>query len=110
MYVIFIVKTELSTVEGGKESARTEAEDHIEEGLRLWTDKNKLPQHLKEEVIKQAIELDKDADVENLFSLLPWRTRRILKRFLFMNRMMAVCSSIKLKLVSPLSLHTHCMI
>ncbi|TQE06742.1 hypothetical protein C1H46_007611 [Malus baccata] len=65
----------------------------IEEGLRLWAFKNNLPQHLEKEVIKnikQAIELDKDADVENLFSLLPWRTRRTLKRFLFMNRMMAI--------------------
>ena len=82
----------------------------IEEGLRLWADKNRLPQRLKEEVIKnikQVIELDKDADVENLFSLLPWRTRRKLKRSLFMDRMMAVCSSIILKLVSPLSLYTH---
>ncbi|RXI08034.1 hypothetical protein DVH24_014600 [Malus domestica] len=58
----------------------------IMEGLRAWLSENNLRPDLEKEVvknIKQAIELDKDADVDNLFSLLPWSTRLELKRSLF---------------------------
>ncbi|XP_048421920.1 cyclic nucleotide-gated ion channel 1-like [Pyrus x bretschneideri] len=58
----------------------------IVEGLRAWLSENNLRPDLEKQVvknIKQAIELDKDAGVDNLFSLLPWSTRRELKRSLF---------------------------
>ncbi|TQE03843.1 hypothetical protein C1H46_010507 [Malus baccata] len=58
----------------------------IMEGLRAWLSENNLRPDLEKKVvknIKQAIELDKDADVDNLFSLLPRSTRLELKRSLF---------------------------
>ncbi|KAH0992612.1 hypothetical protein GBA52_004095 [Prunus armeniaca] len=50
-----------------------------------WMDKNRVPEELKKEIkknIHKKLEKDKDADLENLFDVLPWYTKKILKRHL----------------------------
>ncbi|CAN6705913.1 unnamed protein product [Malus baccata var. baccata] len=54
---------------------------------------NDLPEDLKKEIkknVKQKLKENKDADLENLFSILPWYTKKPLKRFLFMSTLRTV--------------------
>ncbi|XP_021803011.1 cyclic nucleotide-gated ion channel 1-like, partial [Prunus avium] len=56
-----------------------------EQVLETWMEKNHVPEDLKKEIMKnihQKLEKDKDADLENLFDVLPWYTKKILKRHL----------------------------
>ncbi|XP_061999075.1 cyclic nucleotide-gated ion channel 1-like [Rosa rugosa] len=56
--------------------------------LEVWMQRNKIPNELKKKIIKsikKKLEEDKDANLENLFSILPWDTRKDLKRFLCVN-------------------------
>ncbi|KAI5349931.1 hypothetical protein L3X38_002822 [Prunus dulcis] len=50
-----------------------------------WMDKNRVPEELKKEIkknIHKKLEKDKDADLENIFDVLHWYTKKILKRHL----------------------------
>ncbi|PQQ00561.1 cyclic nucleotide-gated ion channel 1-like [Prunus yedoensis var. nudiflora] len=56
-----------------------------EEVLEKWMEKNNVPEDLKKEIMKnihQTLKKDKDADLGNLFDVLPRYTRKILKRHL----------------------------
>ncbi|KAM5557673.1 hypothetical protein ABKV19_024838 [Rosa sericea] len=64
--------------------------------LDVWMERNKIPNELKKKIIKsikKKLEEDKDANLENLFSILPWDTRKDLKRFLCVNALRNVCFS-----------------
>jgi cyclic nucleotide gated channel len=67
--------------------------------IEKWMDKNELHDDMKEEImknIKKKLEEDINANLENIFSLLPWYTKKALKRVLCMSTLTNVCSSIKL--------------
>ncbi|CAB4293451.1 unnamed protein product [Prunus armeniaca] len=56
-----------------------------EQVLEKWMEKNHVHENLKKEIMKnirQKLEKDKDADLENLFDVLPWHTKKSLKRHL----------------------------
>ncbi|KAM2031099.1 hypothetical protein FF2_041649 [Malus domestica] len=64
-----------------------------ERQIEEWMVKNDLPEDLKKEIkknVKQKLKENKDADLENLFSILPWYTKKALKRFLFMSTLRTV--------------------
>ncbi|CAN6564754.1 unnamed protein product [Malus baccata var. baccata] len=64
-------------------------ERHIEE----WMKKNELPEDFEKEIkknVKQKLKENRDADLGNLFSILPWYTMKPLKRFLFMDTLRTV--------------------
>ncbi|KAB2634913.1 cyclic nucleotide-gated ion channel 1-like [Pyrus ussuriensis x Pyrus communis] len=64
-----------------------------ERQIEEWMVKKDLPEDLKKEIkknIKQKLKENKDADLENLFSILPWYTKKPLKRFLFMSTLRTV--------------------
>ncbi|CAN6705926.1 unnamed protein product [Malus baccata var. baccata] len=64
-----------------------------EQQIEEWMVKNDLPEDLKKEIkknVKQKLKENKDADLENLFSILPWYTKKPLKRFLFMSTLRTV--------------------
>ncbi|KAM1471734.1 hypothetical protein ACFX14_042188 [Malus domestica] len=61
--------------------------------IEEWMVKNDIPGHLKQKIkknIKQKLKENKDADLENLFSILPWYTMKPLKRLLCMNTLRTV--------------------
>ncbi|CAL9008880.1 unnamed protein product [Prunus brigantina] len=66
----------------------------IEQAIEEWMVKNDLPEDMKNEIknnIRQQLEENIDAaDLENLFSILPWNTRKSLKRFLCMSTLRKV--------------------
>lgn len=67
-----------------------------ERQIEEWMVKNDLPEDLEKEIkknIKQKLKENKDADLENLFSILPWYTKKPLKRFLFMSTLRTVCAT-----------------
>ena len=46
-----------------------------EQDMKVWMEKNCVPENLRKEImvkIREKLEQDKHADVENLFSILPW--------------------------------------
>ncbi|KAI5332552.1 hypothetical protein L3X38_022681 [Prunus dulcis] len=56
--------------------------------IEAWMAKNGIPDDMKKEImenINQKLKEDKDADLENLFNVLPWYTKKSLKRFLCLN-------------------------
>ncbi|PRQ29758.1 putative potassium channel, voltage-dependent, EAG/ELK/ERG [Rosa chinensis] len=64
-----------------------------EKDIAEWMDRNELPDDMKKEImknIKQKLEENKDADLENLFSVLPIYTKKCLKRFLCMKTLKKV--------------------
>ncbi|KAL6123072.1 hypothetical protein ACLB2K_075599 [Fragaria x ananassa] len=61
--------------------------------MKVWMEKNCVPENLRKEImvkIREKLEQDKHADVENLFSILPWATRKSLKRVLCMSTLRKV--------------------
>ncbi|PRQ60441.1 putative ion channel, cNMP-binding protein [Rosa chinensis] len=61
--------------------------------IEKWMEKNGLQDDMKEEImknIKQKLEEDINADLENLFSVLPWYTKKALKRVLCMSTLRKV--------------------
>jgi cyclic nucleotide gated channel len=65
--------------------------------IERWMDKNGLQDDMKEEImknVKEKLEEDINADLEDLFSILPWYTKKALKRVLCMDTLRKVCSSI----------------
>ncbi|KAL6132182.1 hypothetical protein ACLB2K_070565 [Fragaria x ananassa] len=64
-----------------------------EQDMKVWMEKNCLPENLRKEImvkIREKLEQDKHADVENLFSILPWATKKSLKRVLCMSTLRKV--------------------
>lgn len=61
--------------------------------IEQWMDKNGLQDDMKEEImknIKKKLEEDINADLEDLFSILPWYTKKTLKRVLCMDTLRKV--------------------
>ncbi|XP_040368995.1 cyclic nucleotide-gated ion channel 1 [Rosa chinensis] len=59
-----------------------------EKDIERWMDRNELPDDMKKEIkknITQKLEENKDSDLENLFNILPWYTKKYLKRVLCMD-------------------------
>ncbi|BFG37705.1 hypothetical protein CerSpe_239790 [Prunus speciosa] len=59
-----------------------------EQDIEAWMAKNCIPDDMKKEIMKninKKLEEDKDADLENLFNVLPWYTKKCLKRVLCFN-------------------------
>ncbi|KAM1029679.1 hypothetical protein EV1_041742 [Malus domestica] len=68
---------QLATIKS-EEIRRKMKDRQIEE----WMVKNDIPGHLKQKIkknIKQKLKENKDADMENLFSILPWYTMKPLR-------------------------------
>ncbi|KAL6132181.1 hypothetical protein ACLB2K_070552 [Fragaria x ananassa] len=64
-----------------------------EQDMKVWMEKNRLPKNLRKEImvkIREQLEQDKNADVENLFSILPSATKKWLKRVLCMSTLRKV--------------------
>lgn len=79
-----------------------------ERDLDVWMQRNEIPDELKKRIIKsikKKLEEDKDANLENLFNILPWDTRKDLKRFLCTKALINVCSSNYLDLPPSLPLY-----
>ena len=69
--------------------------------IEAWMAKNGIPDDMKKEImenINQKLKEDKDADLENLFNVLPWYTKKSLKRFLCLNILSQVSLSLSLSL------------
>lgn len=61
--------------------------------IERWMEKNGLQDDMKEEImknIKKKLEEDINADLEDLFSILPWYTKKVLKRVLCMDTLRKV--------------------
>lgn len=59
-----------------------------------WMERNDLPDDMKKQIMKNIndkLEENKDADLENIFSILPVYTKKFLKRFLCMKTLKKVC-------------------
>lgn len=68
-----------------------------EQDMKVWMEKNCLPDNLRKEImtkIREKLEEDQHADVENIFSFLPWATKKSLKRVLCMSTLRKVWFSI----------------
>ncbi|CAN6705933.1 unnamed protein product [Malus baccata var. baccata] len=90
LYLIGNVQTfmELATIKS-EEIRQKMKERQIEE----WMAKYGLKEHFKKKIrknIKQKLKENRDADLGNLFSILPRDTMKPLKRFLFMNTLRTV--------------------
>ncbi|KAM5574739.1 cyclic nucleotide-gated ion channel 1-like [Rosa sericea] len=75
-------------VEEVREKIQTKKND-----IEKWMEKNGLQDDMKEEImknIKQKLEEDINADLENLFCVLPWYTKKALKRVLCMSTLRKV--------------------
>ncbi|KAM1232303.1 hypothetical protein ACFX13_042872 [Malus domestica] len=90
LYLLGNVQTFMQLATIKSEEIRRKMKDRkIEE----WMDKNAIPGHLKQKIkknIKQKLKENKDADLENLISILPWYTMKPLKRLLCMNTLRTV--------------------
>ncbi|XP_009378782.1 cyclic nucleotide-gated ion channel 1-like [Pyrus x bretschneideri] len=61
--------------------------------VRMWIDENKFPNDIKNDImnsIEKALKTYPDADVHNPFLILPWQSKRSIKRFLFMDTLRKV--------------------
>ncbi|XP_068331255.1 cyclic nucleotide-gated ion channel 1-like [Pyrus communis] len=61
--------------------------------VRRWISENKFPDDVKKEImdsIAKILKKDKDADVQKPFLILPWQTKRSVKRYLFMDTLKKV--------------------
>ncbi|XP_034220503.1 cyclic nucleotide-gated ion channel 1-like [Prunus dulcis] len=61
--------------------------------IQLWMSRNGLPEDMKTVImknVKQRLEQDKDADVENMFSILSQNNRKSIKRYLCMDTLKKV--------------------
>ncbi|PQM40184.1 hypothetical protein Pyn_29876 [Prunus yedoensis var. nudiflora] len=61
--------------------------------IQLWMSRNGLPEDMKTVImnnVKQRLEQDKDADVENMFSILSQKNRKSIKRYLCMDTLKKV--------------------
>ncbi|TQE04647.1 hypothetical protein C1H46_009730 [Malus baccata] len=61
--------------------------------VRRWISDNKFPDDVKKEImdsIEKILKKDKDADVHKPFLILPWQTKRTVKRHLFMGTLKKV--------------------
>jgi cyclic nucleotide gated channel len=68
-----------------------------EQDIDVWMDKNCLPDNLRKEIktnIREKLEKDMNAGLENLFDILPSATIKSLKRTLCMSRLEKVWFSI----------------
>lgn len=64
-----------------------------ERDLQSWMTRKRVPQKLQEVIIKnikQKLEDNKDANLENLFAVLPWDTKKALKRHLCLDALQEV--------------------
>ncbi|KAM1711995.1 hypothetical protein ACFXTN_002170 [Malus domestica] len=80
-----------------KEATKTKEETQIIQvkmlGVRKWIFENKFPDNIKNEImnsIEQTLIKNKDADVDKPFLILPWQTKRSVKRHLFMDTLKTV--------------------
>lgn len=81
-------------LEAKKSEDKTQKIRMKELDVRSWISRNELPDNLKKEImniIKLKLDENKDADLVNLFSILPWHTRKYLKRCLCMKTLKTVC-------------------
>ncbi|KAM1070359.1 hypothetical protein ACFX13_002207 [Malus domestica] len=63
------------------------------QGVCKWIIENKFPDNIKNEImnsIEQTLKKNKDADVDKPFFILPWQTKRSVKRHLFMDTLKTV--------------------
>ncbi|TQD94570.1 hypothetical protein C1H46_019815 [Malus baccata] len=62
-------------------------------GVRKWISENKFPDNIKNEImnsIELTLKKNKDADVDKPFLILPWQTKRSVKRHLFKDTLKTV--------------------
>ncbi|KAI5331642.1 hypothetical protein L3X38_021768 [Prunus dulcis] len=70
---------------------RTTKSDELKRNIKLieqWMDKHRIPDDMKKEImnnVNQKLEEGEDADLETLFNVLPWYTKKFLKQFLCLN-------------------------
>ena len=84
------------------ERATTRA-DEVREKLRIkkndiddWIENNGIGKDMKEEImknIKEKLEKDISADLDDIYSILPPNTRKVVKRFVGMRTLRNVCHS-----------------
>lgn len=84
----------------------------IEQELLVWMERNGLPEKLGKDAkklkkgimakIPEKLKQNKDSDLENLFSLIPWDSMKSLKLDICMSMLKKVCSSTSLiRLINP---------
>ncbi|XP_061999620.1 cyclic nucleotide-gated ion channel 1-like [Rosa rugosa] len=92
LYLIGNVQTFMSVETEKSEEIRRKIKSK-EQDMKVWMEKNCLPANLRKEImanIREKLEQDKHADMENLFSILPWSTKKSLKRVLCMSTLRKV--------------------
>ncbi|KAL6127558.1 hypothetical protein ACLB2K_070923 [Fragaria x ananassa] len=92
LYLIGNVQTFMSMETEKSEEIRRKIKSK-EQDMKVWMEKNRLPENLRKEImvkIREKLEQDMHADVENLFSILPWATKKSLKRVLCMSKLRKV--------------------
>ncbi|KAM5557669.1 cyclic nucleotide-gated ion channel 1 [Rosa sericea] len=92
LYLIGNVQTFMSMETEKSEEIRRKIKSK-EQDMKVWMEKNCLPANLRKEImanIREKLEQDKHADMENLFSILPWSTKKSLKRVLCMSTLRKV--------------------
>jgi hypothetical protein len=84
----------------------TDKVEMIEQELLVWMERNGLPEKLGKDAeklkigimakITEKLKQNKDSDLENLFSLIPWNSIESLKSDICMSMLKQVCSSTSL--------------
>ncbi|KAM2031104.1 hypothetical protein FF2_041654 [Malus domestica] len=102
LYFIGNVQTYMQMEATKTEERRQKAEEEEETkqkirmrmlDVRRWISDNKFPDDVKKEImdsIEKILKKDKDADVHKPFLILPWQTKRTVKRHLFMGTLKKV--------------------
>ncbi|XP_008376737.2 cyclic nucleotide-gated ion channel 1-like isoform X5 [Malus domestica] len=102
LYLIGNVQTFMQMEATKTEERRQKAEEDEETkqkismkmlDVRRWISENKFPDDVKEEIMDSMAKIlkqDKDADVHKPFLILPWQTKRSVKRHLFMGTLKKV--------------------
>ncbi|XP_068328406.1 cyclic nucleotide-gated ion channel 1-like [Pyrus communis] len=93
LYLIGMYRQTLIQLEAEKSEEIRQKIEVKQLGVNQWIAENKFPDDIKKSInhsIEQALKKDKDADVQNPFLILPWKTKRSVKRHLLMDALRTV--------------------
>ncbi|XP_028962056.1 cyclic nucleotide-gated ion channel 1-like isoform X2 [Malus domestica] len=98
LYLIGNVQMEATKTEERRQKAEEDEETKQKISMKMldvrrWISENKFPDDVKEEIMDSMAKIlkqDKDADVHKPFLILPWQTKRSVKRHLFMGTLKKV--------------------
>ncbi|KAM1446242.1 hypothetical protein ACFX2I_042162 [Malus domestica] len=100
LFLYFIGNVQMEATKTEERRQKAEEEEETKQKIRMrmldvrrWISDNKFPDDVKKEImdsIEKILKKDKDADVHKPFLILPWQTKRTVKRHLFMGTLKKV--------------------